>query len=164
MASTSIDLIRKKKQICTCSRLFCLSLPLFCTTTMPFCTTKGNVTQDDSQRRFLAQHRVAMLEQCRNYTKQCRNNVTTLCCAKNRRCESSRVTSPYNVTRPSYTLLLWRNCRMCLPKILFPVFMFAVIFSPPLIFTWPLTFLIFSPPLWNFHVFLPTKFVSSLLL
>ena len=147
MASTSIDLIRKKKQICTCSRLFCLSLPLFCTTTMPFCTTKGNVTQDDSQRRFLAQHRVAMLEQCRNYTKQCRNNVTTLCCAKNRRCESSRVTSPYNVKRPSNTLLLWRNCRMCLPKILFPVFMFAVICSPPLIFTWPLTFLIFSPPL-----------------
>ena len=123
MASTSIDLIRKKKQICTCSRLFCLSLPLFCTTTMPFCTTKGNV---------------AMLEQCRNYTKQCRNNVTTLCCAKNRRCESSRVTSLYNVKRPSYTLLLWRNCRMCLPKILFPVFMFAVICSPPLIFTWPL--------------------------
>ena len=78
MASTSIDLIRKKKQICTCSRLFCLSLPLFCTTTMPFCTTKGNVTQDDSQRRFLAQHRVAMLEQCCNYTKQCRNNVVTM--------------------------------------------------------------------------------------
>ena len=25
---------------------------------------------------------------------------------------------------------------------------------------WPLAFLIFSPPLWNFHVFLPTKFVS----
>ena len=30
-----------KKQICTCSTLFCLSLPLFCTTTiMPSCTTK----------------------------------------------------------------------------------------------------------------------------
>ena len=25
----------------------------------------------------------------------------------------------------SYTLFLWRNCRMCLPKILFPVFMFT---------------------------------------
>ena len=35
-----------------------------------------------------------MLEQCWNYSKQCRNNVATLCCAKNRRCESSRVTSP----------------------------------------------------------------------
>ena len=43
---------------------------------------------------------------------------------------------------------LWRNCRMCLPNILFPVFMFAFIFhcrsfSP----CWPLAFLIFSPPL-----------------
>ena len=43
----------------------------------------------------------------------------------------------------------WRNCRMCLPNILFPVFMFAFIFhcrsfSP----CWPLAFLIFSPPLW----------------
>ena len=35
-----------------------------------------------------------MLEQCCNYSKQCRNNVATLCCAKNRPCESSRVTSP----------------------------------------------------------------------
>ena len=26
--------------------------------------------------------------------KQCRNDVATLCCATNRRCESSRVTSP----------------------------------------------------------------------
>ena len=31
---------QKKKQICTCSTLFCLSLPLFCTTTTLFCTTK----------------------------------------------------------------------------------------------------------------------------
>ena len=106
---------------------------------MPFCMTKGDVTRDDSQRRFLAQHGVEMLEQCCNYSKQCRNNVATPCCAKNRRCESSRVTSPL---RPSYTLLLWRNCRMCLQKILFLVFMFAFIFSLLLIFTWPLTFLI----------------------
>ena len=35
-----------------------------------------------------------MLKQCCNYSKQCRNNVATLCCAKNRRCESSRVASP----------------------------------------------------------------------
>ena len=35
-----------------------------------------------------------MLEQCCNYSKQCRNNVATLCCAKNRPCESSLVTSP----------------------------------------------------------------------
>ena len=43
---------------------------------------KSDVTRDDSQRRFLAQHSVAMLEQCCNYSKQCRNNVATLCCAK----------------------------------------------------------------------------------
>ena len=101
--------------------------------------TKGDVTRDDSQRRFLAQHGVEMLEQCCNHSIQCRNNVATPCCAKNRRCESSRVTSPL---RPSYILFLWRNCRMCLQKILFPVFMFAFIFSLLLIFTWPLTFLI----------------------
>ena len=53
--------------------------------------------------------------------------------------ESSRVTSPL---RPSYILFLWRSCRMCLQKILFPVFMFAFIFSLLLIFTWPLTFLV----------------------
>ena len=56
---------------------------------------KNNIlTRDYSQRRFLAQHSVAMLEQCCNYSKQCRNNVATLCWAKNRRCESSRATSP----------------------------------------------------------------------
>ena len=32
-----------------------------------------------------------MLEKCCNYSKQCRNNVATLCCAENRRCELSRV-------------------------------------------------------------------------
>ena len=36
---------------------------------------KGDVTEDDSQRRFLAQHSAAMLEQCCNHSKQCRNNV-----------------------------------------------------------------------------------------
>ena len=56
-------------------------------------------------------------------------------------------------------LFLWRNCGMCLPKILFPVLMLAFIFSLPPFFTWPLTFIIFSPPLWNFHVLLSTKFV-----
>ena len=55
MASRSIHLISKKtlhvqhtfflirkKQICTCSTLFGLSLPLFCTTTTLFCTTKAS--------------------------------------------------------------------------------------------------------------------------
>ena len=50
--------------------------------------------RDDSQRRFSRQHSVAMLEQCGNYSKQYRSNVATLCCAKNRHCESSRLTSP----------------------------------------------------------------------
>ena len=36
-----------------------------------------DVARGDSQRRFLAQHSVAMLEQCCNYSKQCRNNVAT---------------------------------------------------------------------------------------
>ena len=35
-----------------------------------------------------------MLEQCCNHSKQCRNNAATLCCAKNRLCKSSLVTSP----------------------------------------------------------------------
>ena len=45
-------------------------------------------------RRFSAQYSVAMLEQRCNHSKQCRNNAVMLCCAKNRCCESSRVTSP----------------------------------------------------------------------
>ena len=43
---------------------------------------KGDVTRDYSQRRFLAQHSVAMLEQCCNYSTQCRNNFATLCALK----------------------------------------------------------------------------------
>ena len=54
----------------------------------------SDVTGNDSQRRFLAQKNVAILEQHCNHSKQCRNNDATLCCAKNHRCESSRVTSP----------------------------------------------------------------------
>ena len=52
----------------------------------------GTIRNDD----FLAQHSVAMLKQCCNSSKQRRNNVATLCCAKNRRCVSSHVTSPLN--------------------------------------------------------------------
>ena len=37
----------------------------------------GDVTRDDSQRQFLAQHSVAMLEQCCNYSK----NVGERCVA-----------------------------------------------------------------------------------
>ena len=37
--------------------------------------TKGDVTRDDSQRRFLAQQSVAMLKQLYNYSQQCCNAV-----------------------------------------------------------------------------------------
>ena len=49
----------------------------------------------------------------------------------------SRAKQPQRNVQKSYKILLWNNCRtgMCLPKILFPVFMFAFIFSLPLIFT-----------------------------
>ena len=63
--------------------------------------SQGDVTRDDSQRRFLARHGVAMLERCCNHSKQRCNNAATLCCAQNRRCESSRVTSP------SRSLVTW---------------------------------------------------------
>ena len=43
-----------------------------------------------------------MLEQCCNHSKQCRNNVATLCCAKNRLCKSSRVTSPLQPAQLSH--------------------------------------------------------------
>ena len=51
-------------------------------------------TRDDSQLRCLAQHSVAtLLRHCFEWFQHC-SNIATLCCAKNRRCESSRVTSP----------------------------------------------------------------------
>ena len=37
------------------------------------------------------------LQQCWSHLKQRCNNVAALCCAKNRRCESSRLTSPLKV-------------------------------------------------------------------
>ena len=48
---------------------------------------------------------------------------------------------------------LWRNCRTCSCSLFF---FHCRSFSP----WWPLAFLIFSPPLQNFHVVLPTKNVS----
>ena len=45
---------------------------------------------------FFAQHSIAMLEPCCNHLNQRRNNVATLCCAKTRCCESSRVTFASN--------------------------------------------------------------------
>ena len=39
---------------------------------------KGDATQDYLQQRFLAQHSVAILEQCCNHFKQCCNNIAVL--------------------------------------------------------------------------------------
>ena len=54
----------------------------------------GLVKRDDSQRRLLAQHSVTtLLRHCFEWLQYC-SSIATLCCAKNRRCESSRVRSP----------------------------------------------------------------------
>ena len=46
------------------------------------------------QRQFLAQHSAAtLLRHCFEWLQHC-PTIATLCCAKNRRCESSRVTWP----------------------------------------------------------------------
>ena len=69
--------------------------------TQPFHSqTKGDVMRNGQQQLFLVQHRVGMLEQCCNHSKQCRCNVATLHCPKNRCCELSCVTSPQ-------VLILW---------------------------------------------------------
>ena len=47
--------------------------------TSPSVMLHGTIRNDDFQR---------------NTALQCQNSVATLCCAKNRPCESSRVTSP----------------------------------------------------------------------
>ena len=53
-----------------------------------------NPTRDDSQQRFLAHHSVAtLLRHCFECLQHC-SNIATMCSTKNRRCESSRVTSP----------------------------------------------------------------------
>ena len=47
--------------------------------------------------------------QCRNSVVTIRNNVATLCCAKNRRCESSRVTSPLDCEHSLFFFRLVRG-------------------------------------------------------
>ena len=52
---------------------------------------KGDVTRDDSQRRFLASHSVAtVLRHCFEWLQHC-SKIATLCCAKNRCFKSSRL-------------------------------------------------------------------------
>ena len=63
---------------------------------------QGDVTRDDSQRRFLAQYSVAtLLLYCFEGWQHC-SNIGKLCCAKNLRCESSRVTSPLGLSVITY--------------------------------------------------------------
>ena len=78
---------------------------------------KGDVTRYDSQRRFLTQHSVVMLEQCCKYSKQCRNNVATLCCAKNRLCESYRVTSPVRLLPPLKGIQIQESGKLLILKL-----------------------------------------------
>ena len=63
------------------------------------------------------------LEQCCNHLKQCRNNVATLCCAKNRRCESSRATSPSKVF---YVLIMKGNFSSFFLKLLYAIWTFQL--------------------------------------
>ena len=56
--------------------------------------SKGDVTLDDSQRQFLAQHSVAtMLRHCFEWLQHC-SNIAAPFGAKNCRCQLSCVTSP----------------------------------------------------------------------
>ena len=50
----------------------------------------GTIRNDDFWRNTALQY----WNNVANIRKQCRKNDATLCCAKNRRCESFRVTSP----------------------------------------------------------------------
>ena len=63
--------------VCTsCSMLLRVVGSCWPTMLHPFARSfKGDVTRGDSQRRFLAQHSLAMLEQCWNHSKQCCNAV-----------------------------------------------------------------------------------------
>ena len=73
---------QQKKQICTCSRLFCLSLPLFCTTTTLFCRTKtsnflvthyfyGGIVVCDYQRFCFVCSCSLLFFHCRSFSPCC---------------------------------------------------------------------------------------------
>ena len=72
------------------------------------CFCKGDFTRDDSQRRLLVQHSVAtLLRHCLEWLQYC-SSIATLCCTKDRRCESSRVTSPERSETTPRRSLKWR--------------------------------------------------------
>ena len=54
---------------------------------------KGDGTRSDMQRRFLAQQSITtLLRYCLRWSQHC-SHIANSCCAKNRRCESCRVTN-----------------------------------------------------------------------
>ena len=74
---------------------------------------KGDVAWDDLQRRFLAQHvqRYNLVATSFERLQRC-SNIWIPCCVKNRRCESSRVTScilkiKEATTKFSFSFLTW---------------------------------------------------------
>ena len=87
---------------------------------------KDDVTRDDSQQRFLAQHSITeLLWHCFEWLQHC-SNIATLCCAENRRCKSSRVTSPLsnddNNENVKKQLVLWAKQLLCTCITLFSTF------------------------------------------
>ena len=64
----------------------------------------GDVAWDNSQWRFLVQYSIAKLEQCCKHSKQCHNNVASLC-----HCELSHVTLPLVI----YLILLFTPLARC---------------------------------------------------
>ena len=73
---------------------------------------KGDVTRDDLQRRFLAQHSVAMLKQCCSYSKQCCNNVAAI--RKNVATMLQRCVALKIVVANLLVKLLFSSCRCAL--------------------------------------------------
>ena len=71
----------KKQTLATCIISLLGTLHIDIVQVAKIKATIDNVTRDDLQKRFLAQHSIAKLEQCHNYLKQCHNNVAMLYCA-----------------------------------------------------------------------------------
>ena len=92
-----------KKRDARVKLLLCQSKPI---AFLPFSWTSMS---GDLQRR---QHSVATLQQCCNHSKQCRNNVATLWCSKNRRCESSGVRC--NISFKATTTMSTTTTKKCL--------------------------------------------------
>ena len=101
------------------SHLFCAVVYRFSTTTTwkkpNFMFYRGGKTErwNDLQRRFLAQQvqRYKLLRRRFERLQRC-SNIWTPCCVKNRRCESSRVTScilkiKEATTKFSFSFLTW---------------------------------------------------------